>query len=228
MTLFGLVRHGQTDYNLRDLFQGSSDIPLNDTGRDQAHHALDDAPPIPWDLAVSSPLIRARETARIIAADHGIPLGPTDDRLREIDWGAAEGRDVHEMEQRYPGRSFPGREDHQQVLDRGLAALADLATAHPDENLLVVAHGTVIRFVLSGILGRRLGSIPNGALSLLETEGADWTVRMVGGAEEHVRAAADTAHGASPFTLDTSHLRPLGLVTRENNAMTAPDPKETR
>ena len=82
MTLFGLVRHGQTDYNLRNLFQGSSDIPLNETGIAQAHAAFDGLEAVDWDVVVSSPLQRAEQTARIIGEDHGIPFGGTEDRLR--------------------------------------------------------------------------------------------------------------------------------------------------
>jgi uncharacterized phosphatase len=211
MTLFGLVRHGQTDYNLRGLFQGSSDIPLNDTGREQAHHALDTAPAIAWDAAVSSPLQRAEETARIIAGDHGIPFAGTDGRLTEIDWGEAEGRDTDEMEARYPARDFPGREDLQGVADRGYLALDDLADGHPGENVLVVAHGTFIRLLLSGVTGTHLASIPNGALSLLRHEDETWSVEMVAGEAVDV-APRTAAKGSSPrFPLAEHHLRPFGL-----------------
>lgn len=211
MTLFGLVRHGQTDYNLQGLFQGSSDIPLNETGREQAHHALDGAPDIAWDAAVSSPLARAQETAQIIAEDHRIPFMGTDPRLSEIDWGEAEGNDVAEMEARYPDRSFPGREDLQAVADRGYLALDDLAERFGDQNVLVVAHGTFIRLLLSGVTGTHLASIPNGTLSLLRHQGESWQVEMVAG--EAVDEAARTAPaGASPrFPLAEHHLRPFGL-----------------
>lgn len=211
MTLFGLVRHGQTDYNLQGLFQGSSDIPLNETGREQAHHALDGAPDIAWDAAVSSPLMRAEETARIIAEDHRIPFVGTDPRLTEIDWGEAEGHDVAEMEARYPGRTFPGREGLQAVADRGYLALDDLAERFGDQNVLVVAHGTFIRLLLSGVTGTHLASIPNGALSLLRHQRESWQVEMVAGeaADEPARTAPV---GASPrFPLAEHHLRPYGL-----------------
>src|SRR5690625_1000475 len=78
MTLFGLVRHGQTDYNRQHLFQGSSDIPLNDTGREQAHQALATATPVAWDAVITSPLARAQETGRIIASDHSLSFEGTD------------------------------------------------------------------------------------------------------------------------------------------------------
>ncbi|MCS6710962.1 histidine phosphatase family protein [Brachybacterium sp. EF45031] len=208
MTLFGLVRHGQTDYNLRGLFQGSSDIPLNDTGREQAHHALEPLPAIPWDTVVSSPLQRAEQTARIIAEDHDIPWGGTDVRLREIDWGAAEGRPVDEMERLYPDRSFPGREDHQQVADRGYDALEDLEQRFPGKNVLVVAHGTLIRFLLSGIAERPLDSIPNGTLSVITLEGTTWGVEMIAGVAEE-RIVQVRSHDQNPrFILDKPALIP--------------------
>ena len=222
MTRFGLVRHGQTDYNLNSLFQGSSDIPLNDTGREQAHHALDSAPPISWDLAYSSPLQRAEETARIITADHGIEFAGTDPRMAEISWGEAEGRDTREMEARYPGRSFPARESTADAAARAMASLEDLATAHPRSCVLVVAHGTWIRLVLTALTGLHLPSIPNAALSLLEvtpagaateagTAGETWQVTMIGGEEIDLPAVHVTTDADGRFEVGDQHLRPQDL-----------------
>lgn len=213
MTLFGLVRHGQTDYNARGLFQGSSDIPLNATGREQAHHALDHAADIPWDAVVSSPLLRARETAEIIAADHAIPLGPADPRLAEIDWGAAEGHDVAEMEARYPERAFPGREDDQAVADRGYDALEDLERRFPGRNVLVVAHGTIIRYLLSGIAERAMDSIPNATLSIITLEGTRWGVEMVAGRREENIVRVASREQNPRFVLEHRHLTPRSAAS---------------
>lgn len=191
MTLFGLVRHGQTEYNRRSLFQGSSDIPLNDDGIEQAHRALDHIPDLDWDVVITSPLQRAEQTGRIIAEDHGIPFGQVVPDLREIDWGQAEGMDVDEAEARWPQRSFPGREDHQEVADRGYDSLEKLEVQYRGKNVLVVAHGTIIRFILSGIAERALDSIPNGTLSLVRLEGTEWTVEMI--ANERVQNTVRTA-----------------------------------
>lgn len=208
MTLFGLVRHGQTEYNRQNLFQGSSDIPLNETGREQAHRALDTAAPIAWDGVVTSTLLRAQETGRIIAADHGLSFEGTDPRLVEIDWGQAEGHSVPEMEARYPRRSFPEREDLHSVVDRASAALDEFSDSRPGQSLLVVAHGTLIRLLLSRVTGEHLPSLPNGALSMLEIDGDTWTVHMVAGHEvDH--PSVTLPRGRRPrFSLDDDHLAP--------------------
>ena len=208
MTLFGLVRHGQTDYNRQHLFQGSSDIPLNDTGREQAHQALATATPVAWDAVITSPLARAQETGRIIASDHSLSFEGTDPRLVEIDWGQAEGRSVAEMEARYPGRSFPGREDLHSVVDRACSALDELAGARPGRSVLLVAHGTLIRLLISGVTGEHLPSLPNGALSLLEVEDDTWTVHVISGRQiEPISAALPRDHRPR-FTFDDDHLTP--------------------
>lgn len=208
MTLFGLVRHGQTEYNRQHLFQGSSDIPLNDTGREQAHQALATATPVAWDAVITSPLARAQETGRIIASDHSLSFEGTDPRLVEIDWGQAEGRSVAEMEARYPGRSFPGREDLHSVVDRACSALDELADARPGQSVLLVAHGTLIRLLISGVTGEHLPSLPNGALSLLEVEDDTWTVHVISGRQiEPISAALPRDHRPR-FTLDDDHLTP--------------------
>ena len=208
MTLFGLVRHGQTEYNRQHLFQGSSDIPLNDTGREQAHQALDTATPMAWDAVITSPLSRAQETGRIIASDHALSFEGTDPRLVEIDWGQAEGHSVPEMEERYPRRSFPGREDLHSVVDRSCSALDELADARPGQSVLLVAHGTLIRLLISGVTGEHLPSLPNGALSLLEVEGDTWTVRMIAGQEIEPISAVLPRDRRPRFTLDDDHLAP--------------------
>ena len=224
MTLFGLVRHGQTDYNLQNLFQGSSDIPLNDTGIEQAHRAFDQLPPVDWDVIISSPLQRAEQTGRIIGEDHAIPFGGTDARLVEIDWGAAEGRPVKEMERRYPDRSFPGREDHQAVADRGYDALEALEERYPGQKVLVIAHGTLIRFILSGIIEQPLPSIPNATLSTVELEATTWRVRMIAGVEvDHAVKVADRDQNPR-FFVEKGQLAPAQLAaTSPTQADAAPD-----
>lgn len=207
MTRFGLVRHGQTDANLHDLFQGSSDNPLNATGVAQAHRALTGAAAqIAWDAVISSDLQRAERTARIIAEDHGLRFAGTDPRLREIDWGAAEGMPTREAEERWPGRSFPGREDAQSVGDRASESLREIARTYGSRNVLIVAHGTLIRLLVAGILGESIASIPNGTYSEILADGEAWTVTMVAGEPWEAPARILPARGYLP--LDPDHLIP--------------------
>ena len=100
--MLALIRHGQTDWNLDGLMQGRTDIPLNDTGREQALVAASALSGERWDAVVSSPLVRARETAELIATALGVPLGGSYDELVEQDFGAAEGTPVSELDVRWP------------------------------------------------------------------------------------------------------------------------------
>src|SRR3712207_4629138 len=86
-----LTRHGQTDWNAAGRLQGSSDVPLNDTGRGQAAESVQRFSPADWDAVVTSPLSRARETGAILADGLGIPLGATYPELVERHYGVAEG-----------------------------------------------------------------------------------------------------------------------------------------
>lgn len=181
MTLIGLVRHGQTDWNLAHIFQGASDVPLNATGVEQAHHALDSTPAFAWDGVMSSPLIRARLTAEVIATDHSLPLIGVHEGFREVDFGWAEGKPSAEAYAAYPERDFPGREGVDAVLERACAAVRDVSAQHPDGRVLVVAHGTLIRYLASAVAQRDFTSLPNTSLTLLEVSPTLWRVPMIAG-----------------------------------------------
>ena len=150
--LLYLVRHGETDWNRQHRIQGLTDIPLNDTGREQARRAGRLLASRDWDAVVSSPLQRALETATIIADELGLPAPTTDDQLVERNYGEAEGLDFDELNRRFPEDApVPGRERRSAVRKRAMAALLRIAATHPDESVLVVAHGGLIRAVLRAV-----------------------------------------------------------------------------
>jgi uncharacterized phosphatase len=170
--LLYLVRHGETDWNLQRRIQGSTDIPLNDTGREQARVTGRLLSTRHWDAIYSSPLSRARETAEIIASEVGLP-GPTlVDAIVERAYGEAEGLADPELAQRFPGDTpVPGRETRHEVAMRVIPALMELAEAHPEQAILVVSHGGVIRSVLGTIdPDGDHGPITNGSVHSLRHE----------------------------------------------------------
>jgi uncharacterized phosphatase len=190
-----LVRHGQTDWNLAGRIQGSSDIPLNDTGRRQAREAGTLLAEESWDAIVSSPLIRARETAEIIAAEIGLRTVELVPALRERHYGAAEGLTGAEAEARYSGK-VPGRETPAMVLERVRPALVDLAEEHAGQNVLIVSHGgvigTLVRDATSHTWPEAGQLIPNGSahrfayrdgeIGLVEFNGRPWSEPALEGA----------------------------------------------
>jgi probable phosphoglycerate mutase len=138
-----LVRHGETEWNRIGRVQGLSDIPLNDTGREQARHAGRRLAAERWDAVASSPLLRAADTARIIAAELGLPEPELDAALVERNYGEAEGLTGPEIDARLGG-VVRARESREQVVERVRPALLALAARHPAGRVLVVSHGGVI------------------------------------------------------------------------------------
>jgi uncharacterized phosphatase len=182
--LLALIRHGQTDWNLDGRMQGRTDIPLNGTGRAQALAAASDFAAEPWDLVVSSPLVRARETAQLLARQLALPLGPAYDELVEQDFGAAEGILVSEVLARWPDRDFPDKEPDDELGARGLSGLERIAADHGRARVLVVAHGTLIRHTLADVTGHHARDYPkldNLSSSLVRRADAAWRVLTVGG-----------------------------------------------
>jgi broad specificity phosphatase PhoE len=182
-------RHGRTAWNAAGRFQGQLDPPLDDVGRAQAAHA---APHLLAGLdgqdvvVVSSDLVRAADTARVLTGLLGVDLR-LDERLREHGMGAWEGLTRDEIAERYPeqfadwlaGRPVRGRggEETAAVASRVLAALAELP---PAEVAVVVTHGGTSGRLIERLLEldpdhRRLfGPLGNCAWSELARQSGRW------------------------------------------------------
>ena len=169
MTRISIVRHGQTDWNLHKRIQGSTDIPLNRTGRAEAAEAGVRLRERTWDAIVASPLARAEETARIIAGELGLSAPLTIPDITERHHGEIEGLTFSERQTRFPdGVVVPGLESRQDVLDRVLPALGRIAEQHRGKSVLVISHGgvigTLLRHTTDGERPRHDELIANGSV----------------------------------------------------------------
>lgn len=180
MTL-AFIRHGQTDWNAYLKMQGTSDIPLNEVGRQQARDAVPVLADGGWEVIVSSPLSRARETAQIIADGLGIGLGRSYHQLVERDYGAGEGLTLDEIDARWPDRQYPGLESLDSVVARGTGALQQISDEYAGKNVVIVCHGTIIRYTLASLAGRPFEHILNGSISTLDVIDGEWHVISVNG-----------------------------------------------
>ncbi len=187
-----MVRHGQTDWNVAGRLQGSTDIPLNDTGRAQAATAAARlADVLPGSATVvTSPLLRAHHTANAIAQAIGTKA-VVDDRVRERSCGHWEGFTRAEREARWPQEArdwgisgyaeVPGFEHDDLVRERMVVAIEEWAdrVAGP---LVLVSHSSAARVGMQGLLGaalapRALINLGNGAWSRLTRRArGDWTL----------------------------------------------------
>ena len=180
MTLITLVRHGQTDWNLARRIQGATDIPLNETGRADARGAAAVLADGTHHAVYASPLVRAHETARIIAGELGLADPDLTPDMREREFGIGEGMLVADYLERYTDwHTTPERaESLDTVRDRALGALDVIAresrrrSAPAAESVIVVTHGGVIRSLLnhvsSGTLPREGEVLRNGSVHRFE------------------------------------------------------------
>jgi broad specificity phosphatase PhoE len=181
-----LARHGQTAYNLERRFQGHLPVPLDETGVEQALDLAERASKHEWSALWCSPLLRARETADIVADRIG--LQPREEpRMMETDAGDWTDRlfvDVHAEDpdgfagfiEGRPDFAFPGGESFAQQGERVAAALTDIESS--DLPALVVCHGVVIRIALYQRAGHKVAlaeRVPNAALVPLDPVEAEHT-----------------------------------------------------
>ncbi|WP_066704018.1 histidine phosphatase family protein [Curvibacter delicatus] len=162
------IRHGETAWNVDTRIQGHLDIPLNERGRWQAQRlARALATRDSLQAIYSSDLSRAHETARAIAEATGAPL-TTHTGLRERGFGLFEGKTYVEIEQTWPEESerwrkrdphwtpLGGGESLLQVRERITRTLHELASRHPGEQIVLVAHGGVMDQLYRAATGQDL------------------------------------------------------------------------
>lgn len=175
-----LARHGQTAYNREGRFQGHLPVPLDETGRRQAHELAEAAARQSWASLWCSPLLRARQTAGVVAARIG--LTPREDaRFAETetgDWTDRSFADVHAedpagfaaFQATAADFRFPGGESYAEHLLRVADGLRDVRRTPGALPALVVCHGGSIRLALVAEHGdetARGRKIPNAALVAL-------------------------------------------------------------
>lgn len=168
--MLAFMRHGETDWNRAQRFQGRTDIPLNDTGRRQAREAAERMAEAgePWDLVVTSPLSRARETGRIVAQTLGIELGETVDDLIERSFGTTEGVSNEDLSAQEYDDLMAAAEPDEEVWHRAIRAVTRIAREHPGRHVLLVSHGSLIRITLSHWMEQTLPRISNTQVLLVE------------------------------------------------------------
>jgi probable phosphoglycerate mutase len=158
-----LVRHGQTEWNRERRIQGSSDVPLNATGLEQAVAAAAELASVPVGAVISSDLVRARQTAEPIAARHGLSV-LVEPRLRERHFGRDEGRFDVDLEREYgaerllelwrdPDAAFPDGETIRAHHHRVSRYLDELVATPPADHIVLVSHGGSVRRALNHLAG---------------------------------------------------------------------------
>ncbi len=154
MTTLLLARHGETDWNRELRIQGSSDIELNELGRQQAQFLAQELTDVDLDAIYASDLSRARATAAAVAATHGLEVN-VDPRLRERSFGTWEGLTRNDI-MAFPEGSRHDGESDDEVRERVLAAVQEIAAKHPGEQVLIVSHGGALNTLWHHALGVRV------------------------------------------------------------------------
>lgn len=158
-----LVRHGATTLSAEDRFAGETEVDLSEEGREQLHHLAARLAREPLAAVWASPMRRALESARILAAPHGLSVRPVDG-FREISHGRWEAKTRTEVEALWPDEyacwerdpytfAPKGGETGLAVTARALPALVSLVNECAGRSLLVVSHKATIRLLLSALIG---------------------------------------------------------------------------
>lgn len=158
VTTIDLIRHGEPVGGRK--YRGQIDDPLSEKGWTQMRNAVGDA--CPWEGVVSSTLSRCAAFAQELSQRHALPLA-FDERLKEIGFGAWEGRTAAELQREHPdafARFFDdpvahrpaGAEALPEFRDRVIGAWGDVLDHHVGKHILLVGHADVIRMVIRHVL----------------------------------------------------------------------------
>ena len=152
-----VTRHGETDYNVQGRYCGSLDAPLNARGFEQARELADSLASLEFDVIVSSPLLRARQTAEVICKALSMPMAVIDE-FAEINMGVYEGLTKEEIAAKYPylwasltkrpiDKAPDGGETQREFDLRVAAGMEKLKAQYGENKVLLVCHGFVARVI---------------------------------------------------------------------------------
>jgi len=189
-----IVRHGETVWNNTLRYQGHADIPLNARGIEQAHSLGRRLRKEKFDGFYASDLRRAYDTGSIIASYQG---GKVEARpaLREINFGRWEGLTRDEIRRRFSQIAeqwwrtplttrLPEGETLQEVVERAVREIKEIAERHPQGKVLIVSHGGTIRASIGYLLGLDLNNYwrlrqDNGALNIVDYQDEDRAILVL-------------------------------------------------
>ena len=202
MTEIIIIRHGETEWNKTGRFQGHSDVPLSAEGRAQAAMLGENLAVDHVDMIYASDLTRAMETAAPLAARFGLPV-ISDPQLRELNFGAWEGRNFNDVNAENPNAmknfytdpeqaDIPESEPFPEFQRRIAGRVREIVAQERGKRIVIVSHGASIRILLADLLSMPIRSI--------------WHLSQLNTAVNKIRFEDD---GFAVVTLmnDTSHLR---------------------
>lgn len=184
-----LVRHGQTDWNLKGYIQGCTDIPLNERGLIQAENTAGwFAANGKWHNLYSSHLSRAQKTAAIIGEKLNLGVNINQD-LRERAFGALEGMSLEDRERFYPKRlenesSVPELELRDQFRQRVLRTFEYIVGEMFQSNIIIVSHGAwinqLLHYLSNGTMGSGITTLGNGSICIIiKDKPNSWSISEV-------------------------------------------------
>ena len=202
MTEIIIIRHGETEWNKTGRFQGHSDVPLSAEGRTQAAALGKNLAVDHVDMIYASDLTRAMETAAPLAQRFGLEV-ISDPQLRELNFGAWEGRNFNDVNAENPNAmknfytdpeqaDIPESEPFPEFQRRIAGRVREIVAQKRGKRIVIVSHGASIRILLADILAMPIRSI--------------WHISQLNTAVNKIRFEDD---GFAIVTLmnDTSHLR---------------------
>jgi probable phosphoglycerate mutase len=161
-----IVRHGETEMNVKGLWQGHHDSPLTENGLQQAQGLGEKLKDIEFAAAFSSDLLRAKRTAEMVKLERKIEIKATE-LLRERSFGVFEGKSIDQLGEEYKEmveeyKSLSGYERYKftfggllegydKMILRFTSFLREISLAYPNQNVLVVTHGGITRSFLGSL-----------------------------------------------------------------------------
>lgn len=174
-----VARHGETDWNVQGILQGWLDVPINAAGRQQAIELADTVVSNGFAAVWASPLVRARESAEIIAERLNLPPPKCHEGLKERHFGAIQGIPKVELAdlnpvllqqilKRNPATHFEDGETMNEFADRVLASVIEIGKLHAGQRVLVITHGWVL-----DVFNRHINKLPRSTILNLKPKNGE-------------------------------------------------------